>query len=237
MEMLFKMFDAPQKGKLRGSMEEIARLIGSTIPELEASLAEIKRLKIGVVTVCNKIVTVINRRMWREYKERELTRLRVKKHRGKGCNGKCNGDVTLRSSSSSSLDRDLSSKSVTKSVTKLQNFKVSELYIEKLLKLRKDLKAENLIQFLQHFDQRFTVKGKPGNITNYLKACWKSWQSDELPQISKQKKEPEATEQEKKGAIECYKKKDGPCDASFESTSTLEGKCRWCHWKKGVWKN
>ena len=82
-EMLFNMWDASEQGKLSGSWPEITRLIGCTIDELKCSLEEIKRLKIGNVTMRNGNVTVINRRMYKEYKEREATRLRVKRHRKK----------------------------------------------------------------------------------------------------------------------------------------------------------
>ncbi len=58
------------------------------------------------VTECNGNVTLINRRMFREYKESKNSKLRVYKHREKRkCNGKSNADVTPLSSSSSSFNK------------------------------------------------------------------------------------------------------------------------------------
>ena len=62
---------------------------------------------------CNINVQIINRRMYSDYKDKENTRLRVKKHREqkrvkRKRNAKSNTDVTVTSSSSSSSSLDLS---------------------------------------------------------------------------------------------------------------------------------
>lgn len=102
-EMLCCMWDAPQRGKIEGTHEQLARLLGCSTLELTSAISEINVTKIGDVTECNGIVTVINRRMYREQKEKESGALRVKRHREKNqCNGESNEDVTLHSSSSSS---------------------------------------------------------------------------------------------------------------------------------------
>jgi len=80
-EMLCCMFDAPERGKLMGSYTEIARLLGCPTGVLKRAVTEIKRYKIGDVTECNDSVTIINRRMYREQKVRNDTRLRVQRHR------------------------------------------------------------------------------------------------------------------------------------------------------------
>ena len=117
-EMLCCMWDAPERGKLVGTIGEISRLIGCDGLELVEALRQIERLKIGNVeglecyknvtcnadvTKCNGVVTVINRRMYREETTRKQTRKRVSKHREEKKKQDCNADVTPPSSSSSSI--------------------------------------------------------------------------------------------------------------------------------------
>jgi len=93
------MWEAKERGKLTGKREELAKLLGSTNGDFEQFLEDSKRHRFGDVTERSSFVTLINRRMYREQKEREITRLRVRKFRSKK---KCNADVTPPSSSSSS---------------------------------------------------------------------------------------------------------------------------------------
>lgn len=114
-EMLCCMWDAPERGKLTGTYQDFSRLIGCTVEEIESAIQEIQRYKIGEVSVtealhvtqCNKNVTVINRRMYKEYLEslkvRKQTRSRVQKYRENKKKNECNAKVTLPSSSSSSI--------------------------------------------------------------------------------------------------------------------------------------
>lgn len=102
-DMLGFMHYAHPRGRLTANYEEFARMLSCTQAEVEAAINEINRTKVGDVIFCNADVTVINRRMDREEKEREANRLRVAKHRGnKPCNADGNENVTSYSSSSSS---------------------------------------------------------------------------------------------------------------------------------------
>lgn len=102
-EMLCCMWDAPNRGKLHGNLQCLSRLLGCETNVLIRALVEIERYKIGDVTQCNNSVTVINRRMFREEKDREKTRLRVRRHRKtQGTKGTSNESVTPPSSSSPS---------------------------------------------------------------------------------------------------------------------------------------
>lgn len=83
-------------GEMRGTMEQLARACRCSLQEFEPALRELESLHVADVKreaddAGNVIVTLIDRNMQREFKEREATRLRVKRHRG---NGVCNGDVT-----------------------------------------------------------------------------------------------------------------------------------------------
>jgi hypothetical protein len=109
------MWEAKERGKLVGTIEELSKLLFSSNGDFIQFLEDVKRHKFAdvsiveknveicgnlmPVTVRNNLVTLINRRMYREQKEREITRLRVQRFR---CNKKSNDDVTPPSSSSSS---------------------------------------------------------------------------------------------------------------------------------------
>ena len=98
------------RGKLSGTIDQFARLLSCSKDEIETSLNELLSTNCATVTFgngeSNDLVTVMNRRMTREEKERESTRCRVKRHRNadvkRECNGNGNGNVTVPSSSSSS---------------------------------------------------------------------------------------------------------------------------------------
>lgn len=119
------MWEAPERGKLTGTAEELAKLLRATNGDFTQFMEDLKRHNFADVTVtekpcgnpvendvelnkraekhadiasCNKIVTLTNRRMFREQNTRENTRLRVRNLRAKP---KCNINVTPPSSSSS----------------------------------------------------------------------------------------------------------------------------------------
>jgi hypothetical protein len=98
-EMLIRMWDAPERGKIKGTIEQLSRLVYSSNGDVTHAIDEIIALNIADVTKCNDEIIIINRRMFREQKERENTRLRVSRLRDKK---KCNANVTPPSSSSSS---------------------------------------------------------------------------------------------------------------------------------------
>jgi hypothetical protein len=85
-----------------------ARIIGATADQAKATIDELTSMRIcDSVTEGNGNVTLINRRMLREEKERILTRSRVRKFRNADLKRDCNADVTVPSSSSSSSLKDL----------------------------------------------------------------------------------------------------------------------------------
>ncbi len=94
------MWEAPERGRLTGTAEELAKLLRATNGDFTQFIEDLKRHKFADVTICNNEVTLINRRMIREQKERDNTRLRVKRFRS---NAKCNPNVTPPSSSPSPL--------------------------------------------------------------------------------------------------------------------------------------
>ncbi len=74
-------------GQITGTREALARLGRCSTVQVENALADLKHTKAAEVTERNGIVTVINRRMKREYKARKHGAERVTRHRQKGeCN-------------------------------------------------------------------------------------------------------------------------------------------------------
>lgn len=71
------------RGRDTHTMDEWARIIGATETEAGALCAEIRSSKIATVTFRNSRVTVVSRRMWREWKAADGNAKRQARHRGK----------------------------------------------------------------------------------------------------------------------------------------------------------
>jgi len=97
-QMLCRMYQAKIQGQLTGPVDELASLVGCTVPEMEAGLKELYRRKIAdfpdlpkppnnddgkrdISVTCHGVVTVVSRRMRREAKSREQARLRKQRQR------------------------------------------------------------------------------------------------------------------------------------------------------------
>lgn len=94
-DLLCAMHEFDRSGVLRGTREQLARTARCSTVELALALTDLQATGAADVTERNGIVTVINRRMNREFKARESTRLRVSKFRESGA-------VTLQKQPSSS---------------------------------------------------------------------------------------------------------------------------------------
>lgn len=95
MDLLCAMHELDRSGRIVGTLDQISRLCRCTVSEARDALTELQTTQTATVTFRNDTVTVINRRMEREHKERLATRERVYRHRKKR---ECN---TPSSSSSS----------------------------------------------------------------------------------------------------------------------------------------
>jgi len=91
-DMLCYMWGAPERGIVQGTKVEISRLTGANDAELTAFLKEAKRLSFCDISVTdNEIITICNRRMFREETDRKNNRLRQAKFREKRT---CNKNIT-----------------------------------------------------------------------------------------------------------------------------------------------
>ncbi len=101
-DLLCAMWRSQTRGQLFLPIVGYARIISSTVDQTEAVIKELTDMQIcDCETNGNGIVTLINRRMCREEKERIATRLRVQKFRNTEEKRLCNANVTPPSSSSS----------------------------------------------------------------------------------------------------------------------------------------
>lgn len=104
------MWVAQKRGELKGTVKSLAAMVGATPEEMLLFLTEAKETGFATITcngdvmICNSHVTVQNRRMIRDEKDRELNRIRVSRHRTKK---ECNGNVTppLASASASACTK------------------------------------------------------------------------------------------------------------------------------------
>lgn len=96
------MWEANEEGKLEGSWQDFARLLGVSEAEFKKFYLQAKRHQFcdvsHDVTKCNGNVTIINRRMHSVFLKREGGKLRQRKLRAQDSNA----EVTIPSSSSSS---------------------------------------------------------------------------------------------------------------------------------------
>lgn len=105
-DMLNFMWYAEERGVLSGTEEQLSRMLSCSVDEIKNVITELTVTRIANVTNANGVVTVVNRRMFREDKERKSTRLRVQKFRNVHCNTPSNADVAQPSSSSSSSNKE-----------------------------------------------------------------------------------------------------------------------------------
>jgi len=82
-ELIDAIYLSPEKYKVSGTVEGLARMARCSVEELQQFLEENSIYKVADVTVCNEIVTVLCRRCYREEKERERVRNAVRKKREK----------------------------------------------------------------------------------------------------------------------------------------------------------
>lgn len=88
MDFLCVMHERDRSGVIAGTREQLARLGRCSAVHLDHALSELQTSGAASVTERSGIVTVLNRRMNREAKEREANALRQARHRGsKSSNG------------------------------------------------------------------------------------------------------------------------------------------------------
>ena len=174
--ILMAMWDSPEQGKLVTSLASLCRVIGAKTREVKLFFIENNERHFADVTECNGIVTVVNRRMYADYLERDRTKERVKQHRLRKCNAdvtgemkrNCNANVTTPSSTSSS-----SSYTYT-----LQQCKDSAVL--------SGLTEQDAEQYFHHFNSQGWLKANNQPITN-LQSHMAEWRVNK-PKFEKRDK-------------------------------------------------
>ena len=152
-DLLCYMWESPERGQISAPKEKIATLVGADNGALDLFFTEAETLHFCDVSVTdNGWVTLRNRRMWREDKNRQNNRLRQQKLRDKR---KSNVEITPPSSSSSSSSSSNPIEGVnTPSSVKCPHQKIIELYHEV-------------------FPSLPTVKSWPDQLKKILRKFWK----------------------------------------------------------------
>lgn len=105
-DVLCYMWEAPERGVIQGTEEELSRMLGATNGDLSKFLEEAESTKFVSVTVHNKKITLTNRRMAREAKDKKNNAERQHRYRNRQRNDSNNDgsnvEITPLSSSSSS---------------------------------------------------------------------------------------------------------------------------------------
>lgn len=94
-DLLCAMHELDRKGELRGTPDQLARVARCLPVEIVQALDELSNSGAAEVTHRNGVYTVVNRRMKREFEERESSKERVQKFRKGKTVTKCNENVTV----------------------------------------------------------------------------------------------------------------------------------------------
>ena len=143
-DLLCLMWEAPERGKLTGTIDQFCKMLSSQNGDFEQFLNDVKSTKFANVTFCNIDITIENRRMLRDEKIKYNTKLRVQKHRRKA---PCNENVTTPSSSSSSIIKKYNKKKDDVTLPEWLDFGLWKEFLEHRKKLRKPMTnyAQNLM--------------------------------------------------------------------------------------------
>lgn len=148
-DLLCFMWDAPDRGEIKSTLDKIARMVGASNGDLTLFLEEAQALRFCyAVTDDNKNITVRNRRMHREANEKNNNRLRQKRFRDKQ---KSNAEVTPLSSTASST-ASVKIKKLNKK-DRLKAAEIYDFYIDKIGPVQKSKQRaiENISSHLNEF--------------------------------------------------------------------------------------
>jgi hypothetical protein len=99
MDVLCHMHCSKVRGELSGTIDQLCRLVGTTPQEMEAFIVEIRTLLFCyALRGDNGVITLRNRRMYKDGKHKEQNRLRQQRYRAsRSCNAENDNKVTLHS--------------------------------------------------------------------------------------------------------------------------------------------
>jgi hypothetical protein len=107
-DLICAMHEAGRSGELCGTTDQLARITRCSTAEFVQALTDIQATEVADVTERNGKITVVNRRMKREHKDREGNKLRQSRFRNNGSSNKKVTPITSSSSSSSNTEIQIS---------------------------------------------------------------------------------------------------------------------------------
>lgn len=122
-DMICFMWEAPDRGIITGTMEDICRMMGLSFEDLEAFITDVKRLDFASVRFSNTEISIENRRMVRDANRNKNNALYQARHRSKH-ESKTEVSTVSSSSSSSSLQK----KEIKKEKTRKQTLTDEEYF-------------------------------------------------------------------------------------------------------------
>jgi hypothetical protein len=177
-EMLLRMFDAPERGKLQGTPEDFCQMLHCSDDDFSHIINEIKSKKIADVTFHDGIVTVINRRMRRDEKDRESAKIRMREKRVR------DGGYAVVTEKLQTLLSSSSSSSVTKVTYSVENgtfINITKPHLQTWSKAYPAINIENEISKAEAWIKA-NPKNKKSNWERFI-VNWLSRAQDKAPPL------------------------------------------------------
>lgn len=173
MDLLCAMHENGRTGIITGTITELAQMCRCSEQEMRHTIVTLRKNEVAEIRKCDarlRKVTVVNRRMNREHKGREATRLRMQRLRERGHS---DADVTPSSSCSSSdkriVSKKLSKERESSSVAKKSSLSDSDL--DEFQKVYPDIDVRRV------YEKQTLYLGRPPTRSEYL-----GWLNREIPQ-------------------------------------------------------
>jgi excinuclease UvrABC ATPase subunit len=128
-------------GQLSGTIEALARVCRCRVDEVRAAVDDLRSTGAADVTVSNGIVTLVNRRMRREYENRQAVKSRVDRHRR-------NKKQRERNAASNASDTDMQH----------DNTYMSEVKVKKNISLPRKIPSPQAVQLAQKLREAIAAR-------------------------------------------------------------------------------
>lgn len=168
-DFLCYLWESPDRGTLSAAPEKFCQMLGCSQAEWDQFYTEASVTKFADVTNRNGIVTITNRRMYREEKERKNTRLRVERFRQKQvCNATSNDSVMALSPSPSPYPSPIKNFFVEGS----SELRLASLLLQKIRERKPDYKQPDIQRWAKDVDRMIRIDRRaPEQIERVILWC------------------------------------------------------------------
>lgn len=186
------LWESPTRGESTMTLQQWTRILGNTEEKAGFIISYLMQYKIAdIVTLGNGKVTVISRRIKREEKEREFSRLRQRRFKeSRKSNGKSNGDLTPYISYFRSQKSEIKTKKLF--VEGSDELRLATLLLSKILERKADFRKPDLQAWAKEIDLMIRRDQRtPDRIEKVIlwiqgDSCW--WQNNILSTSSLREK-------------------------------------------------